>query len=97
MKEELSKGSVTDQTGRLDELVGTGVLPGGNLKKAIMAKAPGEMDKAIKKYRKQGKEITVESLLVEVRSEPGFLAMCERVGLGYGWFERLAKERMEAL
>lgn len=96
VKQELSKGSVTEQTGKLDELVGTGHLPAGNLKAAIMRKAPGEMDKAIKKYRKLGKEVTVESLLIEVRSEPGFLKTCEKVGLDYKWFQNLAAERMAA-
>lgn len=95
VREELLRGTVAEQTGKLSELHDKGVLPGGNLKAAIMRKAPEEMDKAIKKYRKQGKEITVDSLLTEVRSEPGFLAMCERVGLSYGWFEELAKKRME--
>ena len=94
--EEMSRGTVSDQVSNLDELVGEGALPEGRLKKAIMNKAPKEMDKAIKKYRKQGKEITVDSLLSEVRSTQGFLKMCEKVGLDYGWFERLARERMEA-
>lgn len=93
--EELSKGSVDEQTGRLDELVGTGVLPTEKLKQAIMRKAPKEMDKAIKKFRKQGKNITVDSLCSEIRSESGFLDTCERMGLNIEWFEKLAKERME--
>ncbi len=93
--DELSKGSVSDQTNKLNELVGTGALPGGRLKRAIMKKSPKEMDKAIKKFQKKGKEITVDSLLAEVRSDKGFLKMCEGVGLDYGWFEKLAKERME--
>jgi len=92
---ELEKGSTSNQVTKLNELVGTGMLSDKVLKSAIMAKAPGEMDKAIKKYRKEGKPITVESLLTEVRSEPGFLALCARVGLDYGWFEQLAQERMK--
>lgn len=93
---ELSKGTVSAQTGRLDELVGTGTLPKSRLRDAIARKAPKEMDKAIRKFRKEGREVTVDSLLVEVRSTPGFLRMCEGVGLDYKWFERLAKEQMEA-
>lgn len=93
---ELSKGSVSDQTGRLDELVGVGVLPVRALRVAIMREAPKEMDKAIEKFRKQGKEVTVDSLLAEMRSEPGFLEMCRNAGITYEWFEKLAKERMEA-
>lgn len=94
--DELSKGGVTDQIERLDSMAGTGELPGGKLAKAIMRKAPKEMDKAIKMYKKQGKEITVDSLCAEVKSTPGFLDMCNRVGITLEWFENLARERMEA-
>lgn len=94
--EELSKGDVTDQVHRLDSMAGTGELPGGKLAKAIKDKAPKEMDKAIKKFRKQGKEITVESLCAEIKSTPGFLQMCNNAGITLEWFEELAKERMEA-
>lgn len=65
------------------------------LKKAIMRNAPKEMDKAIKKFRKEGKPVTVDALCAEIKSTPGFLAMCERVGLDLQWFENLARERME--
>lgn len=92
---ELSKGDTIEQVDRLDSLVGTGNLPGGKLKAAIMSKAPKEMDKAIKKFQKQGKEITVDLLCSEVKTTPGFLPMCEGVGLSLEWFEDLAKQRME--
>jgi hypothetical protein len=94
--DELSQGTVVDQIGRLDTLVGEGTLPDSRLKKALMSKAPGEMDKAINKFKKSGKEVSVDSLCAEVKSTPGFLAMCERVGLRLEWFENLARERMEA-
>jgi len=94
--EELSKGDVTDQVHRLDSMAGTGELPGGKLAKAIKDKAPKEMDKAIKKFRKQGKEVTVESLCAEVKSTPGFLQVCNNVGVTLEWFEDLARQRMEA-
>jgi len=71
-------------------------LPGGKLAKAIKDKAPKEMDKAIKKFRKQGKEVTVESLCAEVKSTPGFLQVCNNVGVTLEWFEDLARQRMEA-
>ena len=93
---ELSKGSVEDQTNRLQTLVGEGSLSGGKLRSTIMKNASGEMDKAIQKFQKKNKEISVDSLLGEVRGQPGFLGMCERVGLDYAWFENLARERMEA-
>ncbi len=92
---ELSKGNVADQAGRLSELVGLGTLPESKLRDTIVRSAPGEMDKAIRKFQKKGKEITVESLLSDVRSQSGFLKMCEKVGLDYAWFENLARERME--
>ena len=93
---ELSKGSTEEQVGKLDELVSTGTLPDKRLKEAIMKKAPKEMDKAIKKAQRQGAEITVDSLCREVRTEPGFLKMCERIGLSLEWFEDLARARMVA-
>ena len=93
---ELSKGSTTEQVGRLDDLVGTGNLPERKLKDAIMRKAPKEMDKVIRKFRGKGKEITVDSLCTEVKSTPGFLVMCEKVGLNLEWFEKLATDRMKA-
>ena len=92
--EELTEGTTSDQIGRLNELAGTGYLPPSKLKAAIMKKAPGEMDKAIKKFKKEGKEITVDSLLAEVRSERGFLAMCNRVGLNYEWFVELVESKI---
>jgi len=94
--EELSKGDVTDQVHRLDSLAGTGELPEGKLAKAIRDKAPKEMDKAIKKFKKRGEEITVESLCAEIKSTPGFLQMCNNAGITLEWFEDLARERMKA-
>jgi len=93
---ELSAGDTEDQIGRLDSLRGTGQLPDSKLKSAIMRKAPGEMDKAIKKLKKQGAEITVDVLCAEVKTTPGFLQMCNNVGLNLEWFENLARQRMEA-
>jgi hypothetical protein len=63
--------------------------------KAIMRKAPKEMDAGIAKFRKLGKKITVDALLEEVRTTPGFLVMCESAGVPYSWFEELAQERMK--
>jgi hypothetical protein len=96
VKQELLRGDVSEQTSKLNTLMGEGLLPDWKLKQTIMAKAPGEMDKAIKKYQKQGKSITVDTLLSELRSEKGFLQTCERCGLDYTWFTGLAKERMDA-
>ena len=92
---ELSKGNVDTQTNRLNEMVGLGTLPDSRLRSAIIGNAPKEMDKAIHKFQKKGKDITIDTLLAEVRSAAGFLKMCERVGLDYKWFEQLAKKRME--
>lgn len=93
---ELSQGSTTDQVNRLDDLVGTGNLPARRLKEALMKKAPKEMDKAIRDFRKKGKEISVDNLCAEAESTPSFVKMCENVGLPMSWFRELAKERMEA-
>ncbi len=93
---ELSKGSVDDQAARLDELRGSGELPQSNLRDSIVSNAPGEMDKAIRKYLKKGKPVTVDTLCAEVRNNQSFLKMCTGVGLDLSWFENLARERMEA-
>lgn len=94
--DELSKGDVTEQIDRLDSLRDTGELSGNELGRAIRRKAPGEMDKAIRNFRRQGKEITVDSLCHEVKTTPGFLQACDSVGITLEWFENLARERMKA-
>ncbi len=63
--------------------------------RAIMRKAPGEMDRGIRKSQNQSRKVTVAGLLTEVRTTPGFLSMCENAGVSYAWFERLARERMK--
>jgi hypothetical protein len=91
---ELRKAETSDQIDVLNGQVAS--THPDKLRKAIAGKAPGEMDKGIRKLQKEGKDVTVDTLCAEVRTTPGFLAMCERVGLDLDWFERLAKERMEA-
>ncbi len=93
---ELSKGSVGEQSDRLDSLRGTGELPASKLKKSLMKNAPREMDTAIKKFRKKGKPVTVGTLCAEIKNSPEFLRMCANAGLTIKWFENLARERMEA-
>src|SRR3972149_3242574 len=48
--------------------------------KAIRRKAPSEMDKGIRTLQKQGKLVTINALCAEIKSTPGFLAMCEQAG-----------------
>jgi len=93
---ELSRGTTSDQVERLGEMMMSGELPSNKLRDALTRKAPKEMDRAIRKFRRRGKEITVDSLCSEIQSTPGFLLMCERAGLTLEWFENLAKERMDA-
>lgn len=92
---ELSKGSVDDQTSRLNEMVGLGTLSSGKLAESIKKNAPKEMDKAIKKYKKENRMITVDTLLEDVREQTGFLNMCNKVGITYQWFEELASNKMK--
>ena len=66
------------------------------LRQALMQNAPKEMDKAIRKFQKKGKPITVESLTEEARNTPSFVAMCKKIGLEMSWFDELARERMKA-
>lgn len=91
---ELRAASTEDQIHVLDNRVGE--KEPGKLKKALMDKAPGEMDKGIKRLQKEGKPVTVDALCAEVTSTPGFLSMCEKVGLTLTWFENLAQQRMAA-
>lgn len=92
----LSEGSTQEQVGRLSELAQHYDPVKIKLKKTIMDKAPREMDKAIRKFRAEGKEVTVDSLCSEVRSDAGFRSLCGTIGLELAWFEELAQERMEA-
>ena len=64
--------------------------------KALIKKAPKEMDKGIKELQKQGKRVTAEELCREIRETPSFLQMSEEAGVPYKWYEELAKQRMEA-
>lgn len=91
---ELRKAETSDQIDVLNSRVASSQP--SKLKKAIAGKAPVEMDKGIKKLQKEGKIVSVDTLCAEIKTTPGFLGMCERVGLDLAWFEKLAKERMEA-
>lgn len=92
--EELRGASIDDQINVLNGQVAASRPD--KLRQALISKSPREMDKGIKKLQKEGKAVTVDALCAEVKTTPGFLAMCERVGLNLAWFEKLAKERMEA-
>jgi len=83
--DELSKGDTTQQIANLREAV-----PNGRLVEAIKSKAPKEMDKAIKKFKKEGRKISVDTLCAEVRATPNLLAV-----VPLEWFEDLARQRME--
>lgn len=89
---KLQAASTEDQIETLGATVSA-----SKLGKALMRKAPGEMDKGIKAFRKLGKPVTVKNLLQDVRTTPGFLKMSEDAGVPYEWYENLAKERMMAL
>lgn len=87
---ELGKASLTEQIEVLNSITPNRVG------RAIMKKAPREIDKGIQRFLKQGQDVTIDSLLEEVRTAPGFLSMCERAGVTYAWFEQLARERIQA-
>jgi hypothetical protein len=95
VERELTRGTTDQQIGKLDELMDHNVLEGGVLKNAIMQKAPDEMDKAIRKFRKKGKEISVATLCAEIYENKQFQNTCSRIGLTVAWFEELAAERMK--
>ena len=91
---ELRKAETSDQIDVLNSQVASSRPD--KLRKAIASKAPKEMDKGIKKLQKEGRVVSVDALCAEIKTTPGFLSMCEKVGLDLAWFEKLAKERMEA-
>lgn len=93
---ELSKGTVDTQVSKLIELNGVNSKFQSAIKDSILKHAPVEMDKAIAKFQKVGKPITVESLTKEVRENKQFLALCNKNGISIEYFENLAKERIEA-
>jgi hypothetical protein len=90
--DKLNRASTDDQIHVLDSQVAS--TSPDKLKQAIMSHAGKEMDKAVVKFRKEGKPVTVDSLTAEIRSTPSFLKMCDRVGVTLEWFENLARERM---
>lgn len=92
--DELNRATTAEQIEVLNDVVAP--RDSGKLRRAIERRAPREMDKGITKLLKEGREVTVEALTEEVKTTPGFLGMCEKVGLTLGWFEDLARKRMEA-
>lgn len=89
----LQESSTEDQIEALDRTVGRDKP--NRLHDALMQKAPAEMDRAIRKFKREGRPITVETLTEEARNTPSFVSMCRNVGLEISWFEELAKKRME--
>lgn len=93
VKRELESLATADQIHVLDSVVARDNP--GKLKQALMNKAPREMDLGIRKLQRQGEPVTVDALCRELKTTPGFLGMCEKVGLDLAWFEDLARRRME--
>ena len=90
--ETLKQASTPEQVEVLNSLPSSKM---GKVGRAIMKKAPSEMDKGIKRLQGWGQTVTVEALMKESRETPGFLDMCARAGITEQWFEDLARERMK--
>ena len=86
---ELSQASTEDQIEVLSRVSLTKVG------KALMKKAPREMDKGIRRLQREGKKVTVKELCREIRESSSFLRMSENAGVPYRWYEELAKERIK--
>lgn len=93
---ELSRGGIAERIQRLDEMVNTGIVATNRMGRAIMDSAPAEMDKAIRKFKKEGTLVTVDNLMREIRTDTRFQNLCAHSGVPISWFEQLARERMEA-
>jgi len=92
---ELKKATTEEQVEVLDS-----ISPSKKVRKvgkALMKKAPKEMDIGVKNLLKQGKKVTVKELCREIRETPSFLKMSESAGVPYEWYENLAKSKVEAL
>ena len=73
-----SRGAVVDELGKAtteEQIEVLGSISPSKVGKAIMKKAPREMDKGIAKLRGMGKPVTVDNLLEEARTTSGFLDM----------------------
>ena len=79
---ELQNASTEDQVEALSKTVGA-----SKLGKALMQKAPGEMDKGIRKLLKEGKTPTVKELCREIKDNvAGFRTMSENAGVPLEWY-----------
>lgn len=89
---ELQQASSEDQVEALSKTVSP-----SKLGKALMKKAPSEMDKGIRRILKEGRTPTVDELCFEIRRNvASFRTMSEQAGVPLQWYEQLAEARMEA-
>ena len=93
-----SRGAVIDELKKAtteEQIEVLGSVSPSKVGKALIQKAPREMDKSIRNLQKTGKKVTVKELCREIRETPSFLNMSEQAGVSYAWYEELAKERMK--
>ena len=94
-----SRGAVIDELKKAtteEQIEVLGSVSPSKVGKALMRKAPREMDKGIRNLQKTDKKVTVKELCREIRETPSFLRMSEQAGVTYAWYENLAAERMKS-
>lgn len=89
---QLKKAATNDQIAILSSAIDEGVLSKREIRRQLERNAPNEMRKGCRKQIKEGKTPTVDSLLTEYRTVPGFKELAERCELTEQWFVELAEQ-----
>ena len=83
---------------KIDATIAQGKMPKREMdetRAGFVRDVPGEMAKGIAKYKLMGKAVTVDSLLEEAKTTPGFMSACSRIGLDLAWFEAQATKAIK--
>jgi hypothetical protein len=90
----LQRSSTSNQVKFLADSLHSGRLSTHNLKKSLEDNAHREMTKGADKLTKNGKQITVDTLLEEYRNDTEFKTLANEVGLDEQWFIGLAEREI---
>ena len=84
--------STSGQVRHLADMLHSGKLSAGELKKALTGNAPKEMRTGAKQLAKKNKPVTVDALMGGIWKDGGFLKLIAEVGIDEQWFINLAEE-----
>ena len=88
---QLKKAATNAQIAILSSAIDEGVLSKREIRRQLERNAPNEMRTGYRKQVKAGETPTVDSLLTEYRTTPGFKELTERCRLTEDWFVDLAQ------